>query len=222
MPAFQWLSQEDLDAVIDYVIYLSLRGRVEEVVTAMAEDEYDEEDPIEAAEFVTALEDEVQRWQAAEGNIIRAVSAEPAYNEESVKLGRTLFIKSSCYSCHGADAQGQTEWLSPEFLAAQAAASEQDRIKINYDDWGYPAPAANITARMLHGGRRPIDIYRRIYTGVTGTVMPAFGQIFAENPDAIWHMVHYVLHIVEGGDPTVGIDVADVQPTPDTEGESST
>ena len=30
MPAFPWLSNEDLEAVIDYVIYLSLRGRVED------------------------------------------------------------------------------------------------------------------------------------------------------------------------------------------------
>lgn len=209
MPAFPWMSNEDLDAVVDYVIYLSLRGQVEEIVASMSED-YDEDEAIDPVEFVDALELEQNRWQSAETRVVRAVSAEPAYDEESVKLGRTLFIKSSCYQCHGADAEGQTEWLSAEFIAAQESAPEASRIQINYDAWGDPAPAADITARMLHGGRRPIDIYRRIYTGINGTPMPAFDQLFKDDPDAIWHLVHYVLHIVDGGDPTVGIDVQDV------------
>ena len=39
MPAFPWLADQDLEAVIDYVIYLSQRGEVENYVTVMA-DEY--------------------------------------------------------------------------------------------------------------------------------------------------------------------------------------
>jgi hypothetical protein len=108
------------------------------------------------------------------------------------------------------NAKGQTEWLSAEFIAAQESAPEGRRVLINYDAWNHPAPAADITARMLHGGRRPIDIYRRIYTGINGTPMPAFVHIFRENPDDLWHLVHYVIHIVDGGDPTVGIDFEDV------------
>ena len=215
MPAFPWLSQEDLEAVIDYVIYLTLRGRVEEYVVTMSED-YDEDEAIDRQEFTDAIEDELARWNQANDQIVRAATAEPAYDEASVRLGRELFIKSSCYQCHGADAKGQTEWLSAEFLAAQEAAPVAQQLKINYDAWGYAAPAADITARMLHGGRRPIDIYRRIYTGINGTPMPAFGDVFADNQDAIWHLVHYVRHIIEGGDPTLDIGVEDV-----TKGTSS-
>ena len=40
--------------------------------------------------------------------------------------------------------------------------------------------------------------------------MPAFADVFADNQDAIWHLVHYVRHIIEGGDPTLGIGVGDV------------
>ncbi len=216
MPAFPWLSDEDLEAVVDYVIYLSLRGSVEAYVAEVSED-YDEDEAIDTTEFTDALETEVERWQQAEASIVRPISAEPADDEQSVELGRRLFIKSSCYQCHGVDAEGQTEWLSPDFIAAQEAAPPESRIQINYDKWGQPAPAANITARMLHGGRRPIDIYRRIYTGINGTPMPAFGEVFQDDPAAIWHMVHYVMHIVEGGDPTLGIGLQDVLPTPSTQ-----
>jgi mono/diheme cytochrome c family protein len=217
MPAFPWLSNEDLEAVVDYVIYLSLRGRVEESV-ALAADDYDEDEPLDSVEFVDALESELRRWDVASARVVRAASAEPAFDENSVKLGRTLFINSSCYQCHGVDAKGQTEWLSEEFIAAQQSAPPEKRILINYDAWGDPAPAADITARLLHGGRRPIDIYRRIYTGINGTPMPAFGRIFAKDPDAIWHMVHYVLHIVDGGDPTLGIGLDDVKATAAADG----
>ena len=35
--------------------------------------------------------------------------------------------------------------------------------------------------------------------------MPAFGDLFAEEPDNIWYLVHYVRHVIEGGDPLAGI-----------------
>ena len=44
-----------------------------------------------------------------------------------------------------------------------------------------------------------LDIYRRIYTGINGTPMPAFAQAFSANPEKIWHLTHYVMSIVEGG-----------------------
>lgn len=216
MPAFPWMSHEDLDAVIDYVIYLSMRGKVESDIIYNADD-YDEDESMDKEDYASTLESEMRRWESAESKIINPISAEPPNDLASVKLGRELFIKSSCFNCHGADAKGQTEWLSPEFLAAQESAPPEEQTQINLDAWGAPAPAANITARMLHGGRRPLDIYRRIYTGINGTPMPQFGPIFTEDPDAIWHMVHYVLHIVEGGDPTVEISVADVQAAVATE-----
>ena len=87
---------------------------------------------------------------------------------------------------------------SLKLIAALEALPEEKREKINYDAWGNVAPAADITARSLHGGRRPIDIYRRIYTGINGTPMPAFGQALSQEPETAWHLVHYVRSIVEG------------------------
>jgi hypothetical protein len=84
--------------------------------------------------------------------------------------------------------------LSPEFLAAQL----ETRVQVNYDAWGNVAPAADLTAGMLHGGRRRVDIYRRIQNGINGTPMPSFAHALAAEPDTIWHMVHYVTNVVEG------------------------
>jgi hypothetical protein len=76
---------------------------------------------------------------------------------------------------------------------------------VGKDDWGRIAYAADLTTGMLHGGRRPIDIYRRIYSGINGTPMPAFaqpdsgkGETEAQRSETIWHLVHFVTSIVEG------------------------
>ncbi len=204
MPAFPWMSDEDIDAVIEYVIYLSQRGEVELQMVVMAEDEYDEDEELEFADFLDTLDTVRARWSEADAEAVLPVSARPPMDEASIEAGRKIFITENCWSCHGKDAKGQTEWLSQEFLQQQASAPPAQRIAINYDAWGHPAPAADLTARMLHGGRRPLDIYRRIYTGINGTPMPEFGQLFSSDPAKIWHLVHYVLFVVEGGDPTLG------------------
>ena len=84
--------------------------------------------------------------------------------------------------------------MSREFLAKQQSHPGQ---QLNYDVWGQPAPAADLTAGMLHGGRRPVDIYRRISSGINGTPMPGFGQALAAEPETIWQLVHYVLAVVD-------------------------
>ena len=65
-------------------------------------------------------------------------------------------------------------------------------VEVGKDAWGYKAAAADLTSGMFHGGDRPVDIYRRIYSGINGTPMPAFNKTFADNPDDIWHLVHFI------------------------------
>lgn len=203
MPAFPWMSDADLQAVVDYVIYLSCRGQVEGYVVSMAA-EYEETEKIDfSKEFGDALEIVLPAWKDADSLVVNPLTPQPAYDQQSIAMGRALFLKEGCSKCHGENAKGQTEWLSPVFIAQQQALPKGTRIQINYDEWGQPAPAADITARLLHGGRRPLDIYRRVCTGINGTPMPAFQQQFASDPNKIWHLVHYVQHVIEGGDPLI-------------------
>ena len=126
------------------------------------------------------------------------MTAQPKFEDATILAGRKAFLSKGCSQCHGEDFRGQTAWLSHEFIAEQEAKPGRERReKINYDAWGFPAPAADLTSRMLHGGRRPIDIYRRIHTGINGTPMPAFNQALADEPETVWHLVHYVLSVVE-------------------------
>lgn len=208
MPAFPWMTDEDVGAVIDYVISLSQRGEFENLAVMLSED-YEEDEDIETVDFVDALKTIQSRWQTAGDLAVQPISSPPPYGDESIIAGRKAFLSKGCSKCHGEDGEGQTEWLSHEFLAEQESLPPEERIEINYDAWGDPAPAANITAGMLHGGRRQLDIYRRIFTGINGTPMPSFGQTLASEPETIWNMVHYVQSIVEGRDVDFGDMTAD-------------
>lgn len=187
MPAFRWMPEEDLQAVIDYVILLSQRGELEYRLMRIASEQLSEEEDIDpnlAAEQAAGI---AATWAEAKGQIVLAITAEPARTEETVKLGAKAFVELNCFKCHGKDGSGNRQY------------------NVGKDDWGRTAFAADLTSGMLHGGRRPIDMYRRIYSGINGTPMPAFNQpdankqeTAAQRSDTIWHLTHFITNIVEG------------------------
>jgi mono/diheme cytochrome c family protein len=187
MPTFRFIAEEDLQAVIDYVILLSSRGELEHRLITVAEQDLAEEDNLEPA--LAAEQSQVigQSWLQAEGQIVRPLTPQPQYNQESIDAGARAFVQLNCFKCHGRDGRGN---------------KTQD---VGKDDWGRIAYAADLTTGMLHGGRRPIDIYRRIYSGINATPMPAFaqpdsgqGETELQRSETIWHMAHFITSIVEG------------------------
>lgn len=186
MPAFPFMSEEDMDAVIDYVTALSYRGELELALISFANDELEETasfDPAYVAEVMTAID---ANWQGAEDQVVVPVTVMPKKTAETIASGAQIFLSNACVQCHGKEGRG-----------GRSLASDQ---QIPKDDWGHIAYAADLTSGTLHGGRRPIDLYRRIYAGINGSPMPAFGNTFAENPEKIWHLVHFITHLSEGGE----------------------
>lgn len=185
MPAFSFMADEDMDAVIDYVTALSYRGELELALIAYAKDELEEKDsfdPAYVAEVMTAID---ANWQGAADQLITPLTVMPKRTPETVASGAKIFLSNACVQCHGKTGQGGRSLGS-------------DR-QIPKDDWGQIAYAADLTSGMLHGGRRPIDVYRRIYAGINGSPMPGFAETFKDDPEKIWHLVHLVLHVSEGG-----------------------
>ncbi len=172
MPSFQELSKEDLEAVADYVILLARRGQLESQLVSLAEEE-EEVDP----EFVEEIVGEiVAQWETAQRQQVMPVSKMPEMTPETIAEGHEIFLKKACSRCHGNNGRG----------------GSIGNVEVGQDAWGHKAAAADLTSGMFHGGGRPIDIYRRIYSGINGTPMPAFGKTFQEDPDAIWRLVHFI------------------------------
>jgi mono/diheme cytochrome c family protein len=178
MPSFRWLPQEELEAVVDYVTLLSYRGELERRLAVEVE-ELDDDEPLDAGVIADYLRQIHAAWEAAEGHLVVSVTRMPARTEETIAAGKQAFLTKECAKCHGADGRGHTQ------------------ENVGQDIWGHVTNAADLTSGMYHGGRRPIDIYRRIHAGINGTPMPAFGHALAQEPDTIWHLVHYVQSVAE-------------------------
>lgn len=172
MPSFDELPPSDLEAVVDYILILTHRGELESLLAQIAFDEA-ELDPEVVEEMAQAV---LAPWEDASSQIVMPVSEMPEFTEESIAQGRDLYLQRACNKCHGADGRG----------------SAYGNVEIATDAWGNTTAAADLTSGMFRGGGRPIDIYRRIYSGINGTPMPGFGAAFADDPDAIWRLVHFI------------------------------
>ncbi len=174
MPAFNLLPKDELQAVLDYVLMLTHRGEFEEGLVNLA----DAEEAIEPGLVNTEVLPRVtQRWEQAESQQIQPFTPQPKFTEEHVVLGKKAFLTIGCAKCHGEDGRGQMA------------------DNMGKDGWGRTTRAADLTSGMLHGGQQPLDIYRRIYSGINGTPMPSFASALQSQPDTIWHLVAYVKHV---------------------------
>ena len=189
MPAFRFLSDEDTEAVIDYVQVLAARGQLEIDLIREAQDELDEADDFDPETVAGFVTDIAASWDRAEDEIVRPLTVNPPRTPETVRAGAVAFAEFACVKCHGAEARG-----------SRAA-------DVGQDAWGRTAYPANLAMGMLHGGRRPVDIYRRIYSGINGTPMPsskdpntAINETPEQRSEKIWHLVHFVTAVIDSSE----------------------
>ncbi|MFM7206641.1 MAG: c-type cytochrome [Planctomycetaceae bacterium] len=245
MPSFALLPPAQVEALVEYVRFLSMRGETELALYSYAEQELGVDDAFpETREF---LVDEIltpiaEKWQGAEDAAI-PVAAVPATvdfskpgddpaNRESVARGRALFHgDGGCVKCHGVTALGDgqandyddwnkaiVEWgkelsgasaqsdaARAAWLHAASAVIEGDALKPR------TIPPRNLRLGLYRGGRRPVDLYRRLYTGINGAPMPGVGPSgpggkgsVAE--EEIWHIVNYIRSLPYDFDGELGAD----------------
>ncbi len=118
----------------------------------------------------------------------------------SVENGRVLYLgkDAQCASCHG-DA-GRGDGFQTRQLQKRRDGSDYD-VPGLHDDWANPLKPRDLTSDIYRGGRRPIDIFRRIHVGIKGTPMPAFGGKSLTD-DQIWDIVNFVMTLPHDKGPT--------------------
>jgi len=202
MPSFVTLPEQEIEALVEYVKYLSIRGETELYLLQLVVDE-DEYLPLDMGPVM----EEGVWWTAdcwaepSEDPEIVAVPPDPPPADTpqqlaaSIAAGRQLFLseRAKCFQCHGPEGKGD---------------GEQSEL---YDDWNTPKlkkdPAwfllpvrrlrpRDFTRETFRGGERPIDVYWRVHTGINGTPMPPAGprpgSAGTLTPEEIWHVVRYV------------------------------
>lgn len=176
MPSFELLPKHEIEAVLDYVLMLTHRGELEYQLAeeAKASEEL-ADDSIK--DMITLIN---TQWEDAKAQTVTPLTPEPILTLAHVQSGKQAFLTRGCSKCHGDDGRGQT------------VENFKGDLK---DNWGFPTRAADLTSGLLHGGNRPIDIYRRIHSGINGTPMPGFSTSLAEKPEELWQLVSYVLYV---------------------------
>jgi mono/diheme cytochrome c family protein len=228
MPAFHpLLTEAEIGQVIDYVMFLSMRGQTELALIVVGKTS-DENDPEALSDPVINEEAEAvfKEWKVAETSIVNPPSARTPSSHESIIRGRDLFLKSDCKDCHGTLARGDgTSFVSQDVfndVVFGGNPSEQaervnrlpDNIKTTWklklDEWHNPLRPANLNRSLYKGGRRPLDLYWRIAKGINGAQMP--GHFGALDDKQIWDLVNFVLALPF--DPALLEDAPPVAPAP--------
>lgn len=145
--------------------------------------------------FVSETADElVAAWTAAEEATVNPTVSRVDDTEESRKIGRGLYLKEAkCVNCHGNAARGNGP-QTRDYEKNDAKGGEPFGEPGLHDLWGNVIKPRDLTAGIYRGGRRPIDIYRRIRGGITVSKMPPHPEKLL-NDEQVWHIVNYVLSI---------------------------
>ena len=129
----------------------------------------------------------VPDWKDRGAGRVVSIPSRPASlgSPESVARGKAVYAMLECSTCHGVEGRGDgpsAKTLEP-------------------DTWGNPQHPFDFTSGRLKSGSDPEDVYRTFMTGLNGTAMPTFEDIFAQ-PDGesihegdAWALVSYVLSL---------------------------
>jgi cytochrome c oxidase cbb3-type subunit 2 len=137
--------------------------------------------------LVTYVKTFVPDWRERGAGKVVPIPAPPASlgTPDSIARGKDVYALLECSTCHGETGLGDgpsARTLPP-------------------DTWGNAQKPFNFTKGRLKSGGEPQDVYRTFVTGLNGTAMPSYEDIFAA-PDGesihegdAWHLVSFVLSL---------------------------
>jgi mono/diheme cytochrome c family protein len=220
MPSFALLPAPELEALVEYVKYLSVRGEVTRQLlyeTAQLGDgerlfELDSKDPARQQEQLDLIKgiatDAVAKWNSAVEKQT-PIPERPEYASaedlaKSVKHGRELFFGTiaNCVKCHGETQLGDGQTTDYDEWSKEFTEGKPEKFA-EYEALGMLPPRhalpRNLRQGVFRGGMRPIDIFWRVRNGIEGTPMPAAtlkpeGDENAKGLtiDEVWDLVNYV------------------------------
>ena len=120
----------------------------------------------------------LEAWKSSAKPEMVQVSEAPANLAALAAKGRKLFNDGQCAMCHGDKGKGD-------------GPSAPDLV----DEWNEPIQTTDLTYKWLFkNGHSPTDVYRTFNTGLNGTPMPSYLDVFTNEEDR-WALVAYILSL---------------------------
>lgn len=221
MPSFTLLVEDDVQALTDYIIYLSFRGEVERRLMAAAIDQlgYEESAPdddakltvesgTEGSEVVSNVLNRVARdWGQSRKSEVpstyRELEGEPL--AASISRGEEIFHGpiANCVGCHGPGGNGRAvtldydDWTKEYSTRLGLDPNDRDAMRPFRKAGALrprPVQPRNLQLGVFRGGSRPEDLYRRITQGIAGTPMPAVAVV--DQPSGVGLTVDQIWDLV--------------------------
>ncbi|TWU59360.1 Cytochrome c [Rubripirellula tenax] len=210
MPSFAAVAPDDLETLIDYVIYLSIRGEVERRTMAAAIDElgYGDDESVDADLQLAArgetegadvvkevLERVIGDWTSASGQVVTVPEPDAidgAAIAESIARGNEIFHGkiANCVGCHGPGGNGEAvmldfdDWGKEYSTRLGLTPSDRDDMRPFRKAGALPprpAEPRNLTQGVYRGGGDAATLYRRVTQGIAGTPMPGVEVVAEED-----------------------------------------
>jgi mono/diheme cytochrome c family protein len=200
MPAFTLLTDAEREALVSYVIHLSLRGNAEFATikdgftldkqknVLVPSDNVPGPDVFPGVMHAINLQKWLKSQQSEYAIVVPPSPIDPSNLEElrkSVQRGHQMFTGKA-----DADASKQMQdWVK----ATNCVSCHTDygrQATFRWDDWGTLVRPNNLTNGIYRGGRRPVDIFYRVHSGINGSGMARFGENLP--PAALWDLVNFV------------------------------
>jgi len=229
MPSFVLLKDDELDAIIEYVRFLSMRGEYEiklvnemsamggvtkDIERRIADGRKDKENGETRESILQELNEAIEGdlpdlqdsiasdlaedWNNAESPDSQVLPEleRVAPTAESLARGKDLYYskKAKCVDCHGLSGRGDGALTEDYWDVPNTTPAQKYHVRGLHDVWGNPQQPRDLTRGLYRGGRRPLDLYRRVFAGIKGTQMPAFGGTVL-NDTEIWDIVNYVMSL---------------------------
>lgn len=206
MPSFGLLESEELEFLVSYVIHLSIRGETE-FKTIKEGFEYNSESNALVARTDSPPQEVLDNavvqigkaWVDAQdkANIINVGDAKEKKPDEakamraSIRRGHALFLADKTLLAKAFPEAKAGDLNKLEGASCVKCHKDYGRqAQFKFDSWGTLGRAANLTKGNYRGGRRPVDLYYRVHSGINGSGMVPFGSILSN--DQIWDVVNFV------------------------------
>jgi mono/diheme cytochrome c family protein len=200
MPAFTLLTDDERQSLVSYVIHLSLRGRAEYDTIKGAFD-WDRtkqtlkfNGDITLEQYVGAMHAlNVPRWLESQKPSSKIeVAAFPFDENDMAEMKKS--VERGLQMFKGIANPGADKDMEKFAKATNCVSCHKDfgrQAMFRWDDWGTLVKPNNLTNGTYRAGRRPVDFYYRIHSGINGSGMAAFGAAGLP-PERIWDLVNFV------------------------------